>query len=113
MLEKHKTIDYIEFYKELLIQAKENITNEKIFQSVIVDWDNTARYKNRSKFFKNASPKKFEKFLNELLIIEKKKKNEFIFINAWNEWSEGAYLEPDATNGYKYLEVIKKIAINN
>ncbi|WP_314967536.1 glycosyltransferase WbsX family protein [Capnocytophaga gingivalis] len=108
LFEKNKKIDYTAFGEELLNLASN--TKEKIYQSIIVDWDNTARYKKRSKFFINASPFNFEKYLSRLTKIEKEKNNEFIFINAWNEWSEGAYLEPDTKNKCEYLEVIKKLS---
>ena len=32
-----------------------------------------------------------------------------ITLNAWNEWTEGSYLEPDSECQYRYLEAIREI----
>lgn len=60
-----------------------------------------------------ASPLKFKEYLKRQLERSKNFKTEFIFITAWNEWSEGAYLEPDEKNGYSYLEAIKECINEN
>jgi hypothetical protein len=41
------------------------------------------------------------------LLQNRPQSEQLLFINAWNEWTEGSYLEPDTVNEYKYLEAIK------
>ena len=56
--------------------------------------------------YKGSSPDKFGHYMTELL--KKPSAMNLVFVNAWNEWAEGAYLEPDERYGYAYLEALKK-----
>jgi glycosyl transferase family WbsX len=84
------------------------------YPGAFVDWDNTARYKERATIFRGASPDAFAPWFEQLVntMPSRKLSENLIFLNAWNEWSEGAYLEPDEQYGYQYLEKIKKILDN-
>lgn len=74
-----------------------------------VDWDNTPRYKEKGRVLTGATPEKFKEYFGKQLKRARDEyKSDYIFIFAWNEWSEGGYLEPDMKNQYGYLDAIKK-----
>lgn len=56
------------------------------------------------------TPEKFgAKVAEALALLAKRPENErLLFINAWNEWTEGSYLEPDTKHGYGFLEALKR-----
>lgn len=68
-------------------------------------WDNTARRQQAATVYVGASPQAFARWLQGARAAEQRQRGEtgLVFINAWNEWAEGAYLEPDAQFGHDYL----------
>ncbi len=73
----------------------------------VTGYDDTPRKGRNGKCLIESSPSLFRKQLSDLIYKSMKYENEFLFINAWNEWGEGMYLEPDVTSGYGYLEAVK------
>ncbi len=70
-------------------------------------YDDTPRRGISGECLINATPNIFRKQLETLMQKSIDYENDFLFINAWNEWGEGMYLEPDETDGYGYLTAIK------
>lgn len=50
-----------------------------------------------------------KQFLDQRDARAPKAQPKILSINAWNEWTEGSYLEPDVVNGYAYLEAIRRV----
>jgi hypothetical protein len=71
-------------------------------------WDNSPRKGRRGVVMEGEDPQIFGIYLKKQL-KKNKSENGFIFINAWNEWAEGAYLEPDMRSGYDKLLAVKNI----
>ena len=72
--------------------------NYTLYRIVIPGWDNTARRLENAMIFNNSSPKLYQEWLYNVIKDTKEKhpiNKQFIFINAWNEWAEGAHLEPE------------------
>jgi hypothetical protein len=72
-------------------------------------WDNTPRRKTKATVFHGASPALFQEWVEWLLEDQSTFQGEQtpVFLNAWNEWAEGAQLEPCSVYGHAFLEAIR------
>ena len=82
-----------------------------LFRSVNPSWDNTARRKDKSISFVKSSPRGYQEWLHNAALDTigrfPTENSRLVFVNAWNEWAEGAHLEPDSQYGYGYLEATR------
>ncbi|MCI5073594.1 glycoside hydrolase family 99-like domain-containing protein [Oricola sp.] len=87
-----------------------------LFRSVCPGWDNTARRKHGGTAFVNNTPDAYrhwlENAINDTVGHSNDPSDRLVFVNAWNEWAEGAYLEPDARHGYAYLQATREALEN-
>jgi O-antigen biosynthesis protein len=80
------------------------------YPTVFPSWDNTPRQPRHGTCFDRATPEAFAAYVAEkideirnFLIGDER----LLFVNAWNEWAEGAHLEPDAGFGHRWLEALR------
>jgi len=99
--------NYDTIWRRIIENAAETSSNE--FLGAFVNYDDSPRRSTKGIVVKGASPQKFKYYLSKLIDISEKQEKDFIFITAWNEWGEGAYLEPDIMNKYEYLNAIKEL----
>ncbi len=98
-------------YEKLVQLYKQRaLPNYKLFRSAMTSWDNTARRLETAYIYVNAEPTIYQSWL-EFLVRQTarthKPEEQFIFVNAWNEWAEGACLEPNDKYLRQYLEATK------
>lgn len=100
--------DYDTLWNNIL-SRKRAYGGRAIQKSCFCGWDNSPRKGRASMIVRNATPEKFGTYLRAL--IEKGRPdatNDFVVINAWNEWGEGAMLEPTVQQGYRYLDALRE-----
>lgn len=89
-----------------------NTIDYKRYPSLCPSWDNSPRRVNGHFFaFTHNTPDAFKKWFEHVYTSFQPFSDEenFIFINAWNEWAEGNHLEPDLKNGIGFLQAIKEV----
>jgi len=84
----------------------------KRFKDVMLAWDNTARHGKKAVVFHGANAEQYAEWLRNSMEYSAKRfegDERLVFINAWNEWAEGTYLEPDLKFGRGFLEATNAV----
>jgi hypothetical protein len=81
------------------------------FPCCFVGWDNTARRGRHAIVMVDSTPELFQGQLALMVnsVLHKPREERVVFINAWNEWAEGMYLEPDMKFGHQYLDAVASV----
>ena len=99
---------YSLFFSNIIYDTK--IGNFSVYKGIMLEYDNSATNEDKT-IFGEYSPELFYK-MNKLLIKNIREgyedNNRFIFINAWNNYFEGTYLEPDERYGYGSINALSK-----
>lgn len=105
-------------YKELAYKAS-GILPAPYFPVVTAGWDSSPRTIQSETYqlgpypylpVMEMDPVEFGKALHDMAEVVKNRPEaqQIIFINAWNEWTEGSYIEPDTVFGYDYFKAIRE-----
>jgi glycosyltransferase involved in cell wall biosynthesis len=80
-----------------------------VHPGIMPSWDNSARRPYDGQIFHGSTPALFSRWLHHCLNRARRHRlaERLVFVNAWNEWAEGTYLEPDQRYGYAYLNAVK------
>jgi hypothetical protein len=90
-----------------------------VFPNVTVGWDPSARTDPMQPWdptlgypyqhvLRNNTPEAFGDAIRRALgAVAPVAGDKIVTINAWNEWTEGSYLEPDRQNGSAYLKAVR------
>lgn len=82
-----------------------------LYPGVNPGWDNEPRRSGRGRVFAHASPRGYRDWLRATIhgrLREVPAADRLVFINAWNEWAEGAVLEPDTRLGHAWLQATRQ-----
>ncbi len=90
-----------------IIKARESAADR--YPGVMVNFDNTARRQWRPEVWYGSNPYTFRRWLGAHIdsLMVRKRSERIVFINAWNEWAEGAVLEPTTKFGRTFLLAVR------
>lgn len=101
-----KCIDYEDMWNKIIDSSSKKV--EKTYFGGVVGYDDSPRRGKGGTGIINASPEILKKYFKKLIKINENNNVEYVFLNAWNEWGEGMYMEPDTSYEFGYLQAVKE-----
>lgn len=95
--------------------SRRALPDYQLFPGVNCGWDNEPRRPGRGRTFLHASPHRYRAWLDDTIsrrLAGIPASERFVFLNAWNEWAEGAVLEPDSRLGHAWLQATREALRN-
>lgn len=107
---KKTPVDFRDFKKGVQGCIERKQPDYKLYRCVTPAWDNTARKGENGIVSLGSSPELYYQWLKKTVetFVPFSEDENFVFINAMNEWAEGNHLEPCIKYGSAYLEATKK-----
>lgn len=90
--------------------GKRQLPAYRLFPGVNCGWDNEPRRPGQGRTYVHASPRRYRDWLQQTITTRlsgARAQERLVFINAWNEWAEGAVLEPDLRLGHAWLQATR------
>lgn len=99
--------NYVKFIRTLLT---EDDKREDVYPTLLSGFDRTARAGGDTIIYDKYTPESFDEHVKLTLDVVEKKSEEhrIAFLQSWNEWGEGNYVEPDIKYGHAFLDILKK-----
>jgi lipopolysaccharide biosynthesis protein len=104
-------------YRNLVQDAEHRLSaglSDGVYPGVMVNFDNTARRQWSSDVWYGSNPFTFRRWLAAAAaaVDERESEQRVVFVNAWNEWAEGAILEPSDRFGRSYLQAVRDVTLS-
>ena len=86
---------------------------EDVYPQLLAGWDRSPRAGRRAIVYAGRNPADFERLARLCLdcVKDKPPEKRIVFLNSWNEWGEGAYMEPDQQFGTGFLDALKRVLL--
>jgi glycosyltransferase involved in cell wall biosynthesis len=102
---------YLEDYRKVVShQVAKSLPDYTLYRGVMPSWDNTPRRQRHAHIFLHSSPAAYQAWLRRITaetMAFAEARAPLIFVNAWNDWPDGAILEPDIHHGDCFLQATR------